>query len=183
MPLANGTGPRRIRRHFTLPYNKISEIRPLPADVSKVQHSLALGPRRLEYAILLEGEDRLDDLFGLIDDLDEVEIVFVDHSFADEAFPGPIDQSLPEASADENDRYLAVLAGLHERQAFRELVERSEAAGKHDVRRGETHEHHLARKKVAKVEAYVLVIVAALLARQQDVEADRRGSACEGPTI
>ena len=149
----------------------------------QVQHLVALGPGRLEAARLVVIEDRLDDRFGLVDHLHQIEIGRRDHAFADELVAHPVDQPAPELAADQDDRHLAALAGLHQRQALGQLVERAEAAGHHDVGRREVHEHHLAREEMAEVEADVLVRVAGLLVRQLDVEADRRRASREGALV
>src|SRR5207247_2370781 len=109
-------------------------------------------------------------------ELHEVEIGGGDHSFADQPFAHPVDESAPELASDKNDRNLPALAGLYQRQTLGQLVDGAETSRHHDVRRRETHEHHLAREKITEVDADVLITVAGLLVRQQDVEPDGRGA-------
>jgi hypothetical protein len=83
----------------------------------------------------------------------------------------------------EDDRHLARLAGLHQRERLEELVQGAEAARQHDVGGGELREHHLAREEVLEAQADVLVAARGLLARQVDVQAHRHAAPGEGALV
>src|SRR5688572_16897313 len=138
----------------------------------EVEQHLALGRRGCEAALLIEREDRIDHLLRLVVDLHQVEIVRVDHALGGQALAHPRHQPAPIRLVHEDDRHLAGLAGLHERERFEELVQRAVATRQNDERGGDLREHRLARKEVAKAQADVLIAARRLLARQVDVQAD-----------
>jgi hypothetical protein len=69
----------------------------------------------------------------------------------------PFDHAAPEGRADQNQRNLAALAGLDQRQRFHQLVQRAETAGHHDIGAGKADEHVLAGEEVAEGLRDVLV--------------------------
>src|ERR1700682_2232310 len=140
---------------------------------SQVQHLVALGARRLKTSPFIIVENCFDDRLWLFDDSHQVEIACGNHAFADQLVPHPGDQSLPEFAANQNDRYLAALAGLDQRQALGQLIDGAEASRQHYVRRREAHEHHLAREEIAKVDPDILEAVAGRLVRKKNVETNR----------
>ncbi len=117
-------------------------------------------------------ENGSDDLFRLVDDLDQIHIVGPDHLLFQQAGLEPLHQAAPELAADEDHRHAARFAGLHQRQRFHQLVHGAETARHHDVSAGKLHEHHLAREEMVEGLADVLVRVIVLLVRQLDVQAD-----------
>src|SRR5260370_32573770 len=130
---------------------------------SQVQHLVALGACRLKTATFIIVENCFDDCLGLFDDPHQVEVARGNHAFTDQLVLHPGDQSLPEFAPDQNDRYLAALSGLDQRQALGQLVDRAKASRQHYVGRRKTHEHHLAREEIAKVDPNILEAVATLL--------------------
>src|SRR5689334_9321172 len=126
---------------------------------SKVEQDLLLGLRRLETALLVIIEDGIDDALRLIYELNEVHVFWRDHAFRDECRAEPVDHAAPERLVHQNDRHLARLSGLHERQRFHDFIERAEAARQYDVSRSELNEHYFAREEVVEVLADVLIEV------------------------
>src|SRR5258705_85946 len=104
----------------------------------------------------------------------ELNVLAAYHPFADQFFAHPIGETTPEIAADQNDRNLAALSRLHEREHFAQFIERTETTGQDYIGRREAHEHHLAREKIAEVDGDVLIFVSALLEWQQDIETDGR---------
>src|SRR5215831_8362259 len=149
----------------------------------EIEHLVSLFSSRLEAARFVVIENRLDDRFRLLDDTYQVKVGRIDHAFADESLPHPIDESAPEFAAYQDDWNSAALARLHQRKALGQLVDGAEATWKNNVRRRKAHEHHLAREEIAEVDPDVLECVAALLVRQQDVESDRRRASGVGAEI
>ena len=88
------------------------------------------NPLEAAYAALLE--NGLDDVFGLVDQLDQIDIVRRDHAFADQRAAEPFDQAVPERRMDQNDRNPAALAGLNQGQRLKQFVERAEASREND---------------------------------------------------
>src|SRR3546814_9523364 len=78
-------------------------------------------------------------LLGGLDYMEQVEVVGGDGSFLDE--PVEAHHSIPEVSAEQNDRQRLHLAGLDERQEFEAFVERAEAAGEDGYRPRRSEEH------------------------------------------
>ncbi len=66
------------------------------------------------------------------------------------------------------------LAGLHQSDGLKQLIQRPEATGEHDEALGVLHEHRLASEEVAEVDAEVDVVIQPGLKRQLDPQADRR---------
>ncbi len=137
----------------------------------------------VEATLLVMAEDRGDNRFGLVNDLDEIEVAGVDHLLAHELVLEPVQQALPERAANQDHRDLAALAGLDQSQGFHHLVQRAEATGHHHVGRGELDEHDLARKEVAEGLRDVLIRVAALFVGQLDVQADGGALAVKGAFV
>ena len=99
----------------------------------------------------------------------------------DHAFGGQIveiDGMMPEFGAEENDRHLLHPASLHQRQRFKQFVQRAEAARESRDCLGTHEEMHLADGEIVEVEAEFgrHILVWRLFVRQDDVEADRRGA-------
>lgn len=86
---------------------------------------------------------------------------------------------MPECAAHKNHRHRTGLAGLDERERFGQLVEGAEAARHDDIGGGIFDEGDLARKKMPKAQAEILVSVGVLLLREFDVQADTGGFAGE----
>src|ERR1700682_6013816 len=84
------------------------------------------------------------------------------------------------------DRYRPrCLAGLRQRQDVGQLVERTEAAGKHDERTREVREPELAHEEIAELEQQLArdVRVRPLLVRKPDVEPDRPTAGLSRTTV
>jgi len=72
---------------------------------------------------------------------DQIPVGAGDEAFADQIVP--VDRAAPEFRADQHDGNLLDLAGLHERQHSKELIQRSEAARAGDESVGVFGEHEL----------------------------------------
>src|SRR3546814_8657929 len=112
-------------------------------------------------------------LLGGLDYMEQVEVVGGDGSFLDE--PVEAHHSIPEVSAEQNDRQRLHLAGLDERQEFEAFVERAEATGEDGYRPRAKQEVHLAEREIRELQAERRrdIGVGELLVRQHDIEADR----------
>ena len=108
----------------------------------------------------------------------------VDHAVANERLE--VDHLVPVRRPVEHDRNAPLdLLGLHQRQDLGELVERAEAAGKHDERAGEMREPELAHEEVVELEGQPGrdVGIGPLLVRQPDVEPDRLAARVGGAAV
>ena len=79
----------------------------------------------------------------------------------------------------------ASLPGLRERQDLHQLVQRAEAAGKHDERARQVREPELAHEEVVELERELArdIGIRLLLVRQHDVESDRPAAGIRGAAI
>src|SRR5688572_1262935 len=146
--------------------SKVASKRRIESILLEVQQHLALLRRRLEAALLVESEDGVDHFLRLVAHLQEIELEDVDHAFDRQALAHPLEQAAPERLVHQDDRHLARLARLHQRERLEQLIERAVAAGQHDVGGRHFREHHFAGEEVAKAQADVLIAIAELLARQ-----------------
>src|SRR5882672_9902442 len=128
--------------------------------VLEIEQDFALGGARLEAPVFVMFEDRLDHAFGLVDDLDQLHVLRVDHVLPDEPLAHPVKQSAPERRMHEYARHARALARLHEHEHLRKFIERPEAARQKHVGARAPHEHRLAREKMPEQQGYVLVSVA-----------------------
>src|SRR5438067_1362365 len=122
-------------------------------------------------------DDRRDRHAGIVREDQELEVFRRDYPLLERPRRDPVQQRLPVAAAEEDDREVEHLAGLDQRQRLEQLVERAEAAREDHEALGRLHEHRLARVEVVEGEADVDVRVRVLLMRQLDVEADREPAA------
>ena len=119
-------------------------------------------------------ENNIGYFVGGVGRFKQIQIVGLDKAARQKPVGYPINHPLPEIAADQNNRTGRNLAGLHQRQAFKQFVQRAEAAGHDDVSVGVFDEHHLAREKVAEFQRNILKLVGGLLMRQLDVQPDRQ---------
>ena len=110
-------------------------------------------------AAFVEIQNGGDDRVGVIDQRHQPHILCLDEALRDHRFFHPRQQAAPEIAADENHRNLAAFAGLNQHENFRQLIERTEAAGHHHIGVGVFDEHHLAREKVAEFQRNILKLV------------------------
>ncbi len=84
-----------------------------------------------------------------------------------------VDQLLPEGGAKQHDGHGLGLAGLYQREHFKQFVQRAKAAGEGDQGLGAHHEVHFAQREVVELEGqrWRDVRVAVLLMGQGDVQA------------
>lgn len=74
----------------------------------------------LKAAALVVLEDRLDHLFGLVDDLHQVEILAIDHALGDQPVVEPVDQALPERAVHQYETGAGGSAPKHVQQLVEE---------------------------------------------------------------
>jgi hypothetical protein len=86
-------------------------------------------------------------------------------------------ESIPERVAEEQYGEVGDLVRLHERQGFEDLVERAEAARKHEEGARVLHEHQLANEKVPGRVGAIDEGILRLLVGQADVQPDREAAA------
>ena len=120
----------------------------------------------------------------VVGEAEQRQVLAVDHAVPDERLE--VDDLVPVRRAVEQDRNAPLdLLGLHQRQDLHQLVERAEAAGKHDQRAREMREPQLAHEEVVELERQARrdVGVGPLLVRQADVEADRLAAGVGGAAV
>ena len=122
------------------------------------------------FVALAHDRDRLAEVVRAVE---ELLVLGADHLVRQHGALDEVEQPLPEAGADEDDREVEHLVRLHQRQRLEELVERPEAAREEHEALGRLHEHDLARVEVVEGVALPDVWVQLLLVRKADVEADR----------
>ena len=94
-----------------------------------------------------------------------------------------VTERLPVFGADQHDRKVLDLAGLHERQGLRQLVERPETSRQRHEGVRVLEEQHLANEEVAARHRPIEIAVRRLLERQFDVAADRPSAGFTGAAI
>ena len=104
-------------------------------------------------------ENNIGYFVGGVGRFKQIQIVGLDKAARQKPVGYPIGHPLPEIAADQNNRTGRNFAGLHQRQAFKQFVQRAEAAGHHHIGVGVFDEHHLAREKVAKFQRHILKLV------------------------
>ena len=105
--------------------------------------------------------------------MEERQIVGADHAMPDERLE--VDNFVPVARSVKQDWDATFdLVRLHQCKYFHQLIERTEASGKHHQRSGEMCEPELAHEKITELEGQLgrHVTVRPLFLRQSDVEAD-----------
>ena len=121
--------------------------------------------------------DLLNHLFGRIADSDEIfhfgspDVASGNHRAAD-----PVKETVPEGALVQNDGKRPDALGLREDERFGEFIDGAHAAGHDDVSERILHEHKLAQEEVAVIAADLYVLIAFLLVRELDVQADGRTS-------
>ena len=117
-------------------------------------------------------ENNIGYFVGGIGRFKQIQIVGLDKAARQKVVAYPVGHPLPEIAADQNNRTGRNLAGLHQRQAFKQLVQRAEAAGHHHIRHRMFHKHHFAREKMLEFNRQILIRIGLLFMRQHDIEAD-----------
>lgn len=92
----------------------------------QIQHQLVLFREGEEAAGFVVFEDGVHHRLGFVDDLDQIQVLPVDHAFADQAVADPVEQALPERPMDQDDRNPAALSGLDEGHGLQEFIEGAE---------------------------------------------------------
>src|SRR6476469_8259584 len=87
--------------------------------------------------------DDVADLVGIVSQHEQRDVVRRNHSRLKQPGADPLLQSAPVRRHSKHDREVPYFLGLYERQRLEELIERSEAARKHDERRRIADEHQL----------------------------------------
>src|SRR5690242_2608626 len=147
------------------------------------EFGLAFLRTGLESARMVVLEDRIHDSLWVFDDGHEAGILHADHALGEQCVANPVEEPLPEGGVHQDQGHLADLGGLHQREHFRELVERAVAAGHHLERARELHEHDLAREEMLERVRDVLERVRRLFQGQLDVEADARAQPRVGALV
>ena len=137
-----------------------------------------MGARECDrfFALLFElGGDEVVSLIDGIAELEEFEVVGIDHACFGEEFP--VQSLLPEVRIENHDRHLLrVLVGLDKCEHFECFVERSESARENHERTSHAQEPVLTNKEITELQVQFVIDVgvAMLFERQLDVQADRR---------
>src|SRR4051794_6979709 len=101
-------------------------------------------------ALLLSAlEDRRRYFLGVLAHREQVHVLRTDLPALQQLRADPVHQAAPVVAADEDDREVADLVRLAERQRLEELIERSEPARQHDEADRIANEEELAREEVA----------------------------------
>ena len=106
------------------------------------------GACRCRGSELVEAPDRVPGVGGAVDVLEQLDVGGRDHAFFDQEVE--VDQPPPVVGAEQHDRHLARLPGLHQRDHLEQLVQRAEAAREGHQRLGPHHEMHLADGEVVE---------------------------------
>jgi len=140
---------------------------------------------RLDGVFLVEVLDDLHSFVGGVNDVEDVEVFFLDHLVGEQSAFEPIYQAFPIFRSDENDREFHHFVGLDKGDGLGELVQGTKAARHGDVALRIAHEDGLADEEIIEIDVLVGIDirVEVLLEGQVDVQSHTGGAALLGTFV
>ena len=141
-------GPRKESERHALRASRHSSKPPGGRSEEGFVRPLGLGLNN--FPAFIKGKNRVHDVCGLVDQLYQVQILGVDQTQSCHLVTHPVQQTMPERRAHQNDRNAARFAGLDQGDDLAQLIQRAESAGQNDIGIGIFHESDFACKEMAE---------------------------------
>jgi hypothetical protein len=133
--------------------------------------------------IIRRTHNQVTHLIDRVADNQQIDVGSGDLARRENRFAHPVQQPIPVRAVEQNDRKVAHLPGLHQRQRLEQLIERTESAGEDHERLSILDQHHLAHEKIAERHRCIDIRIEMLFKGEFDIETDRPRSRFARATV